>query len=81
MADQQRAVPAVIAIVIAIVAFFTGPVLGFFLSLGAILLGVIGLLVSASPRRRGGPMSLAAVGLGVIGIVYNVVRGALGLIF
>jgi hypothetical protein len=81
VADPQRSAPSVIAIVIAIVGFFTGPVLGFFLALGAIVLGVIGFLIAASPRRRGGAISLASIGLGAIGIVYNVVRGALALIF
>jgi hypothetical protein len=81
MALQQRTVPAVLAIVLAIASFFTGAVLGFFLALGAILLGVIGFALSASPKRRGGPMSLAAVALGVVGIVFNIVAGALRLIF
>ena len=81
MALQQRTVPAVLALVMAIVSFFSNAVLGFFLALGAVVVGVVGFLLSASPKRRGGPMSLAAVALGVIGIVYSIVKGALGLIF
>jgi uncharacterized membrane protein YecN with MAPEG domain len=81
MALQQRTVPAVLAIALAIASFFTGHVLGFFLALGAILMGAIGFLLSASPKRRGGPMSLAALALGVVAIVFHIVAGALGLIF
>jgi hypothetical protein len=46
-----------------------------------VVLGVLGFVLSASPRRRGGPMSLAAVLLGLVGIVFKVVHGALDLIF
>jgi hypothetical protein len=81
MALQQRTVPAVLALALAIVSFFTHAVLGFFLALGAIVLGLVGFLLSASPKRRGGPMSLGAIALGVVGIVFAIVKGALGLIF
>ncbi len=81
MALQQRTVPATLALVLAVISFFVGPVLGFFLALGAIVLGVVGFLISASPRRGGGAMSLASIALGVVAVVFKIVQGALHLLF
>jgi hypothetical protein len=81
MAMQQRTLPAALGLVLGIVAFFSSPVLGFFLALSAVVLGLVGFLLSASPRRGGGPTSLAAIGLGIVGLVFKIVHGALSLIF
>src|SRR5262249_29614829 len=78
---QQLSGAAILAFVFAVVAFFVNPLLGFFLALGAVLLGIIGMLRAISPRTRGGLMSLAAIVLGVLGMVVKIIDGALHLLF
>jgi hypothetical protein len=77
----ERTLPAVLGILLAVVAFLVHAVLGFFLSLAAVVLGAIGLLLAASPRRRGALMSACAVLLGLAGVVVQVLRGVLDLLF
>jgi hypothetical protein len=76
-----RTLASVVAIVCAVVAFFVGPVLGFFLGLAAILFGLIGMARAVSPSRRGGILSTLAVVLGAVAVVVKIVHGALKLIF
>ena len=78
---QQLSGAAVLSFIFAIVAFFVSPLLGFFMALAAILLGLVGVLRSVSPRTRGGLMSLAAIVLGLLGVVVKVVQGALHMLF
>jgi hypothetical protein len=78
---QQKGLAAVAGLVIAVVAFFLGPVAGFFLALLAVLLGIVGFLRAASPRVSGGILALAAIALGVIAAIVKVVHGAFALIF
>ena len=78
---QRLAGAAVLSFVCAIVAFFVSPLLGFFLGLGAVLLGVIGVLAAISPRTRGGLMSLAGILLGIVAMVVKILEGALRLLF
>jgi hypothetical protein len=78
---QQRGFAAVAGLVAAVVAFFVTPVLGFFLALLAILLGIVGFLRAASPRVSGGMMSIGAIVLGLVAMVVKILHGALALIF
>jgi hypothetical protein len=71
--DQRTGIAATLAIVAAIgsyIASCTGNWgLGLFAAIVAVPLGVVGLLMSASPRVTGGIMSIAAIVLAVIGVV------------
>jgi hypothetical protein len=78
---QRASAAAITAIVAAVAAFLVNPLLGFFLALLAVLLGVVGLVRSLSPRTSGGLMSFGAIFLGLVGIVVQVIHGALRLIF
>lgn len=78
---QQLSGAAILSFGCAVVAFFVNPILGFFLALGAVLLGIIGLLRALSPRTRGGLMSLAGIVFGALGMVVKILDGVLRLIF
>ena len=69
---QRTGVVATLAIIAAIggmIATFTGhPVWGLVIDLVATLLGVMGLLMAASPRVSGGVLSILAIVVAVIGL-------------
>lgn len=67
-------IPSLLALAAAIASFFVGPGQQFILALVAIILGVIGLLLSFSPSIRGGVIStLSLIGAGVA-IVVAIIR-------
>jgi hypothetical protein len=68
---------ATLSIIAAIASFFVRPVPGFFLALLAIFLGIIGFVMAASPRVRGGIISIFSIIIGVIGVLAAVLRGIL----
>ena len=73
MAGMQRigtaAILAIIAALGGLMATFTGhPVWGLILALVAILLGVVGLVMAASPRVSGGILSIVAILVAVLGL-------------
>jgi hypothetical protein len=70
----EYSAPSVLAIVSAIASFNFGAALGFLLAVAAIVLGVIGVLLAASPSIRGGLVSIVSVIGGVIGIVAAVLK-------
>jgi hypothetical protein len=65
---------SILAIVAAVASFFVGWGAGLFLAIIAIVLGAVGVLLSLSPRTRGGFMSVFAILAGVVGIVAAIVR-------
>jgi len=67
-------IPSIIAVVAAVFSFKAGAFLGFVLAGIAILMGVIGLLLSLSPGRRGGIFSVIGVVGGAVGIIAAVVK-------
>jgi len=69
-------IPSIIALVAAILSFVTNPVLGMILAITAIVFGLIGVLLSLSPRVRGGMTSTIGIVAGVIGIVVALVKTA-----
>ncbi len=81
--EQRTGIAATTAIVAAIVSFivlFTGhPIWGLVISIFAVLLGVAGLIMSASPRVSGGLLSILAMVLGAIGLVFSIL-GTVGAI-
>ena len=68
---------ATLSIIAAIGSFFARPIPGFFLALLAIFLGIIGFVMAASPRVRGGMISIFSIIIGVIGVLGAVLRGIL----
>ena len=82
--DQRTGIVAVIAIILAIGSYvltFTGsPILGLLAAILGVGLGVVGLLISVSPKVTGGIMSIIAIvlsifaiGLAVLGMIGAVV--------
>ena len=74
--DQRTGTPAILAIIAAISGFvliFTGnPGWGLLLEVAAGALGVIGLVMAASPRVSGGLISIAAMIIAVLGLGVSV---------
>ena len=70
--DQKAGTAATIAIIAAIGSFvltFTGsPVWGLIVAVLAIILGILGVIMSASPKIGGGLMSSFSVILGIFGV-------------
>ncbi len=70
--EQKAGTSAIVSILLAAASFFitfTGhPIWGFVAALVAIPLGIIGLVVAASPRVGGGLMSIGAIILAVLAI-------------
>ncbi len=67
-------IPSLLAVAAAIGSFMTGAFLGTLLAIAAIVLGLIGALLSLSPRVRGGMMSVVAIGAGLLGIIAAVFK-------
>jgi hypothetical protein len=69
--DQKTGIFAAIAIIAAIVSFvltFTGSsVLGLLAAILSVPLGIVGLIMAASPRVSGGMLSILAIVLGMLG--------------
>lgn len=86
IATEQKtgtlAVGAIIAAGLSFVLTFAGhPVFGLFSALISIPLGIIGLMVAASPRVGGGLLSIAAIVIGVIAMGVAVLGGVGAIIF
>jgi hypothetical protein len=83
MANQKSGTIATIAVIAAIVSFFltfTGdPIWGLIVALLAIVLGIIGVIVSASPKIGGGLVSILSILLGLVDVGISVL-GIIGII-
>jgi hypothetical protein len=83
--EQKTGTLAVGAIIAAVISFFltfTGhPVFGLFCAIISIPLGIIGLMMAASPRVGGGLLSIAAIIIGVIATGVAVLGGIGAIIF
>ncbi|MFO0754223.1 MAG: hypothetical protein U0411_12980 [Thermodesulfovibrionales bacterium] len=81
--EQKTGTVATMALIAAAVSYlltFSGhPIFGFVAALAAILLGIFGLVVAASPRVGGGLLSSIALALGVLAIGISVL-GLIGVI-
>lgn len=72
-------IPSVLAAICAALSFFsTG--FAFVFAVAAIILGLVGALLAASPARRGGIMSIFAVLLGIIAAIVSILRFVIGLL-
>ena len=70
-------IPSILAVVAAIFSFKVGAFFGFVLAGVAILMGVIGVVLSLSPGKRGGIFSVIGVLGGAVGIVAAVVKAVM----
>jgi hypothetical protein len=77
--DQRTSTIAIISIALAIGSFFGTfqhhSIVGFMAALFAIPLGIIGLLMAASPRGSGGILSIMGIVVGSLGLVLSLVVG------
>ncbi|MCW1925786.1 hypothetical protein OKA05_24725 [Luteolibacter arcticus] len=67
--------PSIVAILAAIGSFMNGATLGLILAVVAIIFGIIGVVLSLAPGKRGGVISTFGIGAGLIGIIAAVVKG------
>jgi hypothetical protein len=70
-------IPSIIAIVAAILSFYFGAILGLILAGIAIVFGVLGVVLSLSPRTRGGIFSVIGVLGGLIGVIAAIVKAVM----
>jgi hypothetical protein len=81
--SQNRGAAAVIAIVSAIASFFATfsghPFWGLFIALLAVVSGLFGFAMAASPKVSGGILSIVSIILGVMGVAASVL-GMVGVI-
>jgi hypothetical protein len=75
--SAKFSIPSIIALVAAVLSFMTGALLGFILALVAIVFGLIGVMLSLSPRTRGGVMSVFSLIAGGIGLVAAVIKAVM----
>lgn len=79
--EQRTGLAALVSIIAAVGSYITTctghPIWGLVLALVSVPLGVLGLVMAASPRVSGGMMSIAAIVLGAIGLVVAIL-GILG---
>lgn len=61
-------IPSLIAIGAALASIVTGAFWGFVLAMVAIVFGVLGVILSLSPRVRGGVVSMFSLFAGLVGI-------------
>ncbi len=62
-------IPSILATVCAVGSFVSGAGFGFVLAIGAIVLGLVGVVFALSPRVRGGMLSAISILLGAVGII------------
>jgi hypothetical protein len=67
-------IPSILSAVCAIGSFMSGAGFGIVLAIGAMLFGVIGVLLALAPGVRGGLVSVISILLGVIGIIAAVFK-------
>ena len=62
-------IPSILAAIAAFISFKAGAFFGLLLAIGAIVLGLLGVVLALSPRVRGGMVSVIAIAAGAIGII------------
>lgn len=75
--QPKFSIASILAVVAAIASFFQGATFGLLLAIAAIVLGIVGLVLSLSVRKRGGIVSIASVGAGLIGIIAAIIKASL----
>ena len=72
-------VPAIIALVAAILSFATGAFWGFMLAVVAIIFAIIGIIMALSPNVRGGFISMLSLFGGGIALIAAVIKAVMWL--
>jgi hypothetical protein len=67
-------IPSIIALLAAVGSFMNGAILGMILAGVAIVFGILGVILSLAPSKRGGVISTFGIGAGVIGIIAAVIK-------
>ncbi len=73
-------IPSIVAVLAAIFTFQVGAFWGLVLAVVAIVGGLLGILLSLAPTRRGGLLSVFGVVGGAIGVIAAVIKTILWLI-
>ena len=73
-------IPSILALVAAIISFKVGAFFGFVLAGIAILMGIIGVLLSLLPSVRGGIFSMIGVIGGVAGIIAALIKAIMWIV-
>lgn len=68
-------IPSLISVIAAIGSFMVGALPGIFLAGIAIVFGILGVVISLSPVKRGGVASTLGILAGGIGIIAAIVKG------
>ncbi|MGJ8697940.1 MAG: hypothetical protein ACSHYF_16600 [Verrucomicrobiaceae bacterium] len=76
---ERFSVLSIIAIVSAVLTFMTGPILGLIFAAVAVLAGLGGIILAASPRVRGGLTSTLAIVGGFIGVIAAIIKAIMWL--
>ncbi len=72
--EPRKSLPSIIAICAAIGSFFVAAGWAVLLCVVAVLLGVVGFVLAASPKIAGGILSLAAMAIGALGFIIALIR-------
>ena len=67
-------IPSIISLIAAIWSFTSGAIFGLILAIIAIIFGLLGIILSLSPAKRGGVISTFGIGAGAIGVIAAVVK-------
>jgi hypothetical protein len=70
-------IPSIISLLAAIGSFMTGAFFGMVLAVIAILFGILGVVMSLAPAKRGGVISTFGIGAGLIGIIAAVIKAGM----
>jgi hypothetical protein len=70
-------IPSIIALLAAIGSFMNGAILGMILAVIAIVFGILGVVLSLAPAKRGGVISTFGIGAGAIGIIAAVIKAVM----
>lgn len=76
-ARPSFSIPSLIALFAAIGSFMNGAILGLILAVVAIVFGILGVVLSLAPAKRGGIVSTFGIGAGVIGILAAVIKAVM----
>lgn len=72
--------PSIVALITAMASFMNGAIFGLLLAVVAIFFGIIGVLLSLAPGKRGGVISTFGIGAGLLGIIAAVIKAMLWLL-
>ena len=73
-------IPSILAVVAAVASFYVGAFFGLLLAGLAVVLGAVGVVLTLSPKTRGGIFSMIGVAGGFIGIIAAVIKAIMWLL-